>query len=105
MEQCKNCQYYMLLERKALCRRYPPASYGKYSFNQPYTYADGWCGEFKEKINARKTPKRTVKKVDTNDIPNNETTTSTCTRNGRKEKDIPKPSVEKKKRGRPKKVS
>ena len=74
-ELCSGCKYHVQLDKKFLCRRFPPAPYGKYGFAQPYTHADNWCGEFK--------PKTATKKKE---VTNGATSTATTKRRGRPKK-------------------
>ena len=69
MNQCKDCKYFFMLEKKSLCRRFPPMLYGKYSYAHPYVYPDGWCGEWKENEDAKVLPvkRRTERKTKATD--------------------------------------
>ncbi len=120
MEQCKNCRYFIQLDKKSICRRYPPQPYGKYSFSYPYVYPDNWCGEFKETDGGQSGTKRTSRKttrtnkqsgVETDGIPTDTTTngrrtktaSETKSKGARDTKSTNTPT--KKGRGRPKTAS
>jgi hypothetical protein len=58
MTRCDECKFYVRIDRNGgRCRRYPPTIYDGTHINsvgyQPLVDADDWCGEWKDKSDAR----------------------------------------------------